>query len=151
MADPMDIFSKPLKRQKTRFGILFEMRPRKNQQKPGRELIVNFDSRLPVVKNFKINYSYLVKFQKIGSVAGNHYHLKKQELFVPVVGKFAITLQDIKLVQQETIEIDSGKSQVFYVKPKTAHRVRAKTRDAILLVLATSANTVKDEFEYQIK
>ncbi len=151
MSDPMDIYSKPIKTQNTKLGRLFWMQPRRKPEKPGRELIVNFDDRFPFANDFEVHFSYLVKFFEIGNFAGNHYHIKKQELFIPVSGKFTVHLENIETKEKETIKIDSEERQIFYIQPKTAHKVVSESANAVLLVLATSANIDGDEFGYVIK
>ena len=150
MSDPMDIYSKPLKTKATKLGKLFWLKKRANPDKPGRELVVNFDERIPLVEGFKIRYCYLVKYLKQNNAAGNHYHIRKQEIFVPVVGKIEVILEDTKSKARESVVIDADATQAFYINPKVAHTAISRSKNAILLVLATSANTDEDEFEYKL-
>ena len=150
MADSMDKFSKPVKTKTHKLGKVFFMKPRRNPKKPGRELVVNFDSRFPLVENFAINYSYYVKFFDKGNFAGNHYHIKKRELFVPILGDFVVKLEDIKTHTTEEINLRSEDYCAFSFSRETAHKVISKNKDAILLVLATSSNIDDDEFSFTV-
>jgi len=151
MADPMDIFSKPIRIKNTKLGTLFFMKPRRNPKKPGRELIVNFDDRFPLISDFHVHYSYLVRFFEADNFAGNHYHIKKRELFIPVCGEFEVWLENIETKEKEMIKLDSKMAHIFYVKPEISHKVIAKSANAVLLVLATSQESDRDEFEYKIE
>ncbi len=99
MKDPNDTYSKPLKIEKYKLGVLYYMKPR--TKKPGRELLVPYDERFPFVPGFKTRYSYFVRFLKRGNCAGNHYHKIKKELIIPLTGKFEVRLEDIKTKKQE--------------------------------------------------
>lgn len=150
MADSMDKFSKPIKTKTYKLGKVFFMEPRRNPKKPGRELVVNFDSRFPFVEKFKVNYSYYVRFFKKRDFAGNHYHIKKEELFIPVVGDFIVKLENIKDHSKEEILLNSHDYCILSFDKKVAHRVISKNNDSILLVLATSSNIDDDEFSFTV-
>ena len=85
--DSNDIYSVPKKTTNTYCSKVFEIPVRKNINKPGRKLQVTFDSRMPLVSEFECKYSYIVKFDRINSSAGGHYHLKKQEIHHQVILK----------------------------------------------------------------
>jgi quercetin dioxygenase-like cupin family protein len=141
--------SRPLKMIKCRFGTLFFLRPRRNPQKPGRVLVVAFDERLPLVKRFKCYYVYYVHFLKQGNIAGNHYHRKKNEIFVPVSGNFKV---DLERVRPYSIREHIGLHpyQALHIPHGIAHRVEAVNDNAVLVVLATSPNDEDDEFHFSI-
>lgn len=123
MNDPMDIYSKPVRKRRGKLANIFYMSSRRNPQKPGRELIVAYDDRYPLVKKFRLHYSYCVHFFRKGSIAGNHYHHKKEELFIPIVGNFTILLTDIKTKIRQSININSKEFPVVHIKNKIAHKV----------------------------
>ncbi len=145
----MDIYSKPLKIKKYKLGILYYMRPR--TKKPGRELLVPYDDRYPFVKGFKTHYSYFVRFLKRGNCAGNHYHKKKHELLIPLVGEFEVKLEDIRTKKQERLIIRSKNYVAFYIHPRISHAITSKTKNGIFLVMATSPALETDDCRYEIK
>mgnify|MGYP001567053970 CR=1 FL=1 len=149
--DPDDIYSTPIGTRQTNLSKIFLMKPRENPEKPGRKLSVVWDSRVPLVEGFENNYTYTVEFANIESVAGNHYHKKKKELFYPVVGDFDVILEDIETKEKEQLTLSSKDHRVLLVNPPTAHVVIAKTHPAILLVTATYPNNKEDEFKYILK
>lgn len=145
----MDIYSKPVKVEKYKFGTLFYMKPRTS--KPGRELVINYDKRLPFVEDFEARYSYYVRFLEPGNAAGNHYHNEKRELMIPLTGKFTIYLEDIKTKEQEKLVIKPEDHVIFYVSAGISHKVISEEDSGVLLVMATSPSTDGDECHYEIK
>ena len=150
MKSNVDIYSKPIRVKKHRLATLFFMKSRKNPKKPGRELVVTFDNRFNLIDNFVVNYSYLVNFYTKNNAAGNHYHEKKQELFIPIIGSFVVILEDIRTKENESIAIDSKDYSILHVNTHIAHKVISKIDKSTLLVLATSANSDDDEYNYKI-
>lgn len=134
-----------------KLGRLFILKPRRHPQKKGRELVVVYNKRFPVIKGFENRYSYLVRFLDKRSVAGNHYHIKKHEIFVPVFGKFEICLEDIKTGVRKTITISADAYHMLYIKPKISHKVMAKNKNAVLLVIASATALDTDEYHYEIR
>jgi dTDP-4-dehydrorhamnose 3,5-epimerase-like enzyme len=149
--DPMDIYSLSVSNTKTKLATIFEIKPREVPEKPGRSLSVVWDKRVPFIEGFENNYDYIVAFKKKGEKAGNHYHYSKQELFVPIVGKFKIILEDIKTKVREEIFIKNGDNQILYIPPKIAHVVIAESEICSLLVLATFPSNQSDEEKYQLE
>jgi dTDP-4-dehydrorhamnose 3,5-epimerase-like enzyme len=148
--DPMDTYSTPLNVVKTKLAKIFQMKPREIPEKPGRSLAVFWDSRTSFPKGFENEYCYTVTFSEIGNKAGNHYHHEKQELFSPVIGKVTIVLENPKTKEREEIIVDAKDHKIVYIPPKIAHVVIAGSNPAILLVTATSAGTIADEYPYKI-
>jgi len=150
MSDPMDVYSKPVKTEKHKLCTQYFMVPRADPRKPGRELLVTYDDRFPFVEGFVAHYSYLVRFLEEGNFAGNHYHEKKHELFVPVVGEFTIDLEHIETKERESVGVRSDENSVLYIHPLVAHKVTTKTKNGVLLVIATSPNSDEDEYKYEV-
>lgn len=150
VGDPMDRFShfQPLGRNK--LAKLFALDARNDPAKPGRELRVVFDERFPLIDGFEPRYQYTVAFDSKGSSAGNHYHEKKEELFIPVSGKFTIALQGVLSREKTEIKLDSKEHRILYVPSGVAHLVVAEQEGSVLLVLATYPNNKEDEHEYEI-
>ena len=117
---------------------------------PVRELIINYDERFPFVDGFVVRYSYSVHFLEKDNVAGNHYHERKGELFIPILGDMEVTLEDIQSKGQETIILKSSEHPIMSVPTGVAHKVRALEAGAVLLVLATSHAADEDEIDYKI-
>ncbi len=148
--DPMDKYSKPIETVPYKLGTLFKIEPRRNPLKPGRELVVNYDKRFPMVPGFEVNYTYYVRFFEKGNWAGNHYHIKKQEIFILISGSVTVLLEDTETKEKEVLTLNQDDYSFFYVKPNIAHKVVANIEGSVLLVLATSANIDGDEYEYNI-
>lgn len=149
-SDPMDQFSLPVKKEKTRLGELLTLSVRKRDDKPGRALSVIWDERVPLIDGFTNRYSYFVTFEKKGSVAGNHYHLKKQEIYFPLVGEFTVTLENPETKDKEEVTLKTQDHTAIFVPAGVAHAIRSESDVAILLVIATSPQVDRDEFEYLI-
>lgn len=149
-SDPMDQFSTPIKSETTRFGRLLTLPVRAHPDKPGRELSVVWDARVPLVEGFDNCYSYIVQFTAQGNVAGNHYHKIKQEIYFPVEGEFVVILENPKTKERETIQLRSVDHIALFVPSGIAHVVRAETTSATLLVTATSPQVDRDEFAYTV-
>lgn len=149
-SDPMDIYSNPMKIIKTKLSQLFQMQVREAPEKPGRMLGVTWDSRIPLVKGFTNEYSYIVNFKLIGNAAGNHYHLKKQELLYPLIGSFKVILEDINTKEKEEFELNADLHQALYFPTKIAHVIIAQTNPAIFLITANYPASEEDEFPYEL-
>ncbi len=148
MTNSMDQYSKPLKVEETILGVKYLLNPRRT--KPGRELVVAYDQRFPLV-NFPLRYSYFLRFLKKGNIAGNHYHRKKQEIFIPIKGEFEIHLEDVVTKKREVINLISSDVVAFYVKTKVSHKVVSKKENGVLLVLASDPSKDEDDIEYKIE
>jgi len=149
MNNSMDTYSKPIKVKKYKLGTLFYMKPRTS--KPGRELLINYDKRFPLVKDFETRYSYYVRFLEPGNSAGNHYHHKKRELLIPITGKFTIYLEDIDTKEQEKLVVKPEDHIIFYVHTGISHKVTSEEDSGVLLIMATSPSTDGDECHYEVK
>jgi len=148
--DPMDEYSVPVSKKSTKLSTIYKLKLRDRKDKPGRLLEVIWDARKPVYEGFGNRYSYVVFFKKQGSIAGNHYHKAKHELFFPLAGKFSIFLEDIKTKGKEEILMEASSREVIYIRPTVVHAVRAQTKDAVLLVMATSPGVEADEFSWNL-
>lgn len=146
----MNTYSTPTEVIKTKLSQLFQMKVRENSQKPGRTLAVVWDSHMPLVKGFQNQFSYVVNFKVIGNTAGNHYHLRKQELLYPLIGSFKVILEDITTREKEEFELNANQHQVLYLPTKIAHAIVAQTNPAICLITATYPANEADEFPYKL-
>jgi dTDP-4-dehydrorhamnose 3,5-epimerase-like enzyme len=147
MVDSMEQYSKPLKVEETKLGIKYWLNPRRT--KPGRELIVTYDQRFPLI-DFPLKYSHFVRFLNKGSVAGNHYHKEKQEIYVPVDGEFEVHLEDPITKEKEVINLNASDVVALYIKKKVSHKVVSKNDKGVLLVFASSPIKDDDDIEYKV-
>lgn len=171
MQDPMDKFSLPVGGNLAGADALYRLfakLPRLDPKKPGRELIVHYDQRFPQVEGFKLNYLYTVESMEEMNAAGNHFHQKKQEIFIPLLGEFIVELIDIKTREYQKVLISArNKREDFafsgdynsaterivhnlHIRTEIAHKVTFLNNGGILLVLATSPNNDGDEFSYDL-
>lgn len=148
--DPMDKFSKPIKIVNYTCGKLFYMEPRRDPNKPGRELIVTFNEKFHIIPNFEVKYSYYVRYLENRNCSGNHYHEKKQEISILIHGSGTAILEDIETKVREKIFLDSKDYSMLYINSKVAHKFIANEAGTIELVLATNPNNNEDEFKYEI-
>lgn len=135
---------------KTKLSKIFTMQVRENPDKPGRSISDIWDINKPLLKDFENNYSYIVTLREKGNIAGNHYHEKKQELIYPIAGTLTVALENIESKQKEEISFEAAKHQVVYFPTGIAHAIRAETKNAIFLVVATSAEAEEDVLCYKV-
>jgi dTDP-4-dehydrorhamnose 3,5-epimerase-like enzyme len=144
----MNQYSKPIKIEKRIIGSLFYLNPRKN--KPGRELVVDYDERFPLIDGFKNRYSYIVKIYEKGISAGNHYHHRKAEIMLPLEGKFEIFMEDIHSKEKDDFEIDSKDNIAFYVPTEVSHAIKLVSDFGIFLVVASNPEEEDDNIDYPV-
>ncbi|KKR51170.1 MAG: hypothetical protein UT84_C0002G0031 [Candidatus Curtissbacteria bacterium GW2011_GWA1_40_16] len=149
-SDPIDQYSIPVSKRKTKLATIYKLNPRDRKDKPGRLLEVLWDERKPYVDGFDNRYSYTVIFKKSKAFAGNHYHKVKQELFTPLAGKFTIFLENIRTKEKETVLMDAKDHEMIYIHVGIAHKVQAEEAGAVLFVAATSSGVVGDEIPYKL-
>ena len=148
---PIEEYSKPTKVEQRKLCTLYYLKVRSKPIKPERELFIAYDECHPQVDGFKVRYVYVVRFFEKGNEAGNHYHVKKDEIMIPINGNMSICLEDILTKETETIAISSAKPIAVRVKPKIAHKVVSKKQGDTLLVLSSTPSADEDEFEYKVK
>jgi WxcM-like, C-terminal len=148
--DPMDVFSRPSSVTETKLGILLDVPVRRDPKKPGRSLAVTWDLRFPMIPGFSCAYSYVMRFDQAGAVAGNHFHRIKREIFYPVAGSFVVGLLDICTGEREEAIITAAQPRFLFVPAPVAHVVTAQDDGACLLVTADSPNTSGDEFPMMV-
>lgn len=148
--DALDKYSSPIAIRKTKLTQIFTMQPRDVPEKPSRSLCVLWDARVPLIKGYENKYMYTNTFFNKGVSAGNHYHNIKQELFVAIAGDFIVTLEDIVTKENEQIKMGEGDNTILYVPTGIAHAVTANSKNAILLVIASSPALRGDEVPYKL-
>lgn len=113
-------------------------------------MIVAFDERFPVVDGFDLKYLYVVNFFQANNWAGNHYHKKKEEIFLPLRGDFLIKLKSVESGICEEVKISASEHHALYIDTKVAHKVMSLGDNGCLLVAATSPNSDGDEFQFEL-
>ncbi len=146
----MDKYSEPFDCDVGNLGAKFFFDSRRNPDKPGRELIVPYDSRFPLMPDFAPSYIYSVRIFEKGSVAGNHYHKKKREIFFPLAGDFELFLESVQTHEKEKHSLNSLDNVAFFIPTEVAHAIVPKQDSGVFLVLATSPNTEDDEFRHKV-
>lgn len=148
--DSLDKYSSPVAIRKTKLTQIFTMQPRDVPDKPSRSLSILWDARVPLIKGYENKYIYTNTFFNKGVTAGNHYHNVKEELFIPIIGDFIVTLEDIVTKENEQISIQADDHTVLYVPTRIAHSVTSNSKNAILFVIASSPAQRDDEIPYEL-
>lgn len=107
-----------------------------------------YDERFPYV--FKAKYIYVSKFLEKDNTSGNHYHKVKEEVLVPLEGRYEFWLEDINTKEKEKISLEDSDLKAIYIKTGISHKVVSKGASGVLLVLASSASSLDDEIEYEV-
>ena len=147
MDNQLDQYSKPLKQEKTKLATIYWLNPR--DSKKGRLFIPIYDQRF--ILKFKVEYEYISKFLEKNNISGNHYHLVKEEILIPLHGEFEIHLEDIETKEKEMISIHAKENKTVYIRTGIAHKVVSKEDTGVLLVLASINSTLADEIEYVVE
>jgi hypothetical protein len=148
--DPIDVYSEPVSKRATLLAEVFALPLRRNAAKSDRSLGVLWDRRRPLVSGFDNCYSYVVRFDGRGSVAGNHYHLEKDEVFHAITGAFRVVLENIESKQREELTLRARDNSFVFVRRPVAHAIQALTPDAILVTLASHPNVEADSYAYRL-
>jgi len=146
MDDSLDQYSLPVKSELTKLSTIYWLNSR--DSKKGRRFTPVYDQRFPL--KFRMEYGYISKFLEKNNASGNHYHLVKQEILIPLQGEFEIRLEDIKTKDKEMIKLNSEENKAIYIKTGISHKIVSKDTTGILLVLASAPSSLQDEFEYLI-
>jgi len=144
----MDQYSKPLRKKETKFGTKFYFNPRRT--KPGRELVVMYDKRFPIV-DFEPTYSYIVRFLEKNNAAGNHYHKRKEEVFIPIEGTFEVHLEDVSTKEREIVSLKSSDIVAFHFRTGIAHKIISKNDSGLLLTMSSDPSRDEDEIDYKVE
>ncbi len=146
----MSSYLQPYKITKTKLSQLFYFNNRQDPLKPGRSLTAIYHKEAFSSFAFDIKYAYLVRFLAKNNTAGHHYHRRKKEIYIPIIGTFTVKLENIETKEQETFEINHQENVCCSINTGVAHAVTAQNEGNILLVLASDAVEEEDSFSYQI-
>lgn len=87
------------------------------------------------VEQEKFGQIYLATIKK-GHVRGNHYHLKKREVFTLMAGKARVILEDINSKERREVILDPTEDKVIKVEfgPGIAHAIESLgDQDAVIV------------------
>ncbi|MBU1975242.1 MAG: WxcM-like domain-containing protein [Nanoarchaeota archaeon] len=143
----LEKYSKPIEEQSTKLATIFTLNVR--DSKMGRLWIPVFDHRFPL--RFPLKFAYLSKIREKDNISGNHYHNVKEEIIIPLDGKFEFGLEDVKTQEKEKISIGSEENKAIYIRTGVSHKIISKGDTGILLVLASNPSAPDDEIEYVIE
>lgn len=150
MKDPMDRFSIPLREVPTKLSKMYVMDQREKPDKPGRALTVLWDEREPVFPGFVNRYSYMVRFASKDSLAGNHYHVRRNELYMAAHGDFKVILEHVKSKEREEVDLRMADNAMLYVPPYHAHLVIPQSDDCQLVVITDYPELASDQIDYPV-
>lgn len=83
----------------------------------------------------KFGQIYLATIKK-GHIRGNHYHLKKKEIFTIMAGKVRILLEDVHTKEKREVLIDSAEKTIIKVEfgQGIAHAIESLgNQDAVVI------------------
>lgn len=146
MQNSLDYLSKPLNSETTELAKVFTLNFR--DSKKGRLFVPIYDYRFPFV--FEVKYAYLSKFLEQNNASGNHYHKIKEEILIPLEGRYEFWLEDINTKEKEKISLEDSDLKAIYIKTGISHKVVSKGESGVLLVLASSASSLYNEIEYEV-
>jgi hypothetical protein len=149
--DPMDHFSIPTKEVKTKLTRMYVMDKREKPEKPGRALSVVWDERRPLFDGFVNRYSYIVRFSDKSSMAGHHYHVKRNEFYSAMQGGFKVILENVKNKEREELSLQAADNTFLYVPPHHAHLVIPQSDECVLLVVTDYPELASDQFDYKVE
>lgn len=93
---------------------------------------------------------YLLTFNNVNVVRGNHYHKRSTEVFCLVSGAVQIRLFDIQTRETKDIFLDdSGSSRkLITVYPFVTHAIKSLTPNCVLVSLSSEEYTPSSEDKY---
>ncbi len=147
MNNSLDQYSKPIKKEDTKLSTIYWLNFR--DSKKGRLFMPLYDERFPFA--FQMKYSYLSKFLEKDNASGNHYHIIKEEILIPLQGSFDIFLEDIDSKEKEVLSLTGDENKGIYIRTGISHKVISKENTGLLLVLASNHSTLEDEIEYKVE
>lgn len=148
MTDSLEQFSKPSKIEKTKCATLFWFNPSRSRK--GREFVPLYDERFPFVEDFYCKYLYYSKFLERDNAAGNHYHEIKQEILIPLHGRFEAHLENVDTGEKEVIMLDPSDDICLYVPVRISHKIISREDSGVLLVVASAPSALDDEIAYEV-
>ena len=100
---------------------------------------------------FEVPFAYLSRFFEKDNASGNHYHIIKQEILIPLEGRFDFYLEDIASKETETLSFQAADHKAFYIRPGISHKIASREETGLVLVLASTPSDLDDEIRYEIK
>lgn len=126
-----------------------------NRSKPNRSLMGFNLKEVEEVIGKTCLFEYIVKFNRPQVVAGNHYHERKIELLVCIIGSVFVKLENPKTGEAMELHLhDEVKKadNAIIIPPGCAHAVvsHGPNRNAVLLVFSTGNPREEDDIEYEV-
>lgn len=147
----LEQYSQPLSRDENNLRTIYTLNPRDG--KKWRLWLPVFDERFPYNEHFStLPFVYFTLNHERNNISGNHYHLRKREILIPVAGIYEFHLEDIRTWEKESFIIDSSKeSKAVYVPIEVSHKVVSLLDTGALCVLASTPSSLEDEIEYAVE
>ena len=83
-----------------------------------------YDSRYPAIPEFEnLPFVYVSQFLEQNNISGNHFHIKKREILIPLHGKFEFHLEHTETKEREVFIIDATESKAVVIPLLVAHRI----------------------------
>lgn len=85
-----------------------------------------------------------------GAIRGNHYHKKKEEIYVVISGKVRATLLDLKTGKRKILMFDGKKRKMLIIPPYIAHSVKNVGKETAWFIEVQNTDyTPRDDFKYE--
>ncbi|MBN1646069.1 WxcM-like domain-containing protein [Candidatus Woesearchaeota archaeon] len=110
-----------------------------------------FDCRFPLVEGFDVKFMYCSRIFERYNVSGQHYHRAKEEILIPMKGRFDIFLEDVKTKVQEHFSLDAIDNKAIYIPTGVSHKVVLLDEEGVFVVLASTNSEVEDEIPYEVR
>lgn len=119
------------------------------------DIMISFLKRKELPKNIEKFGQIYVNEISYGKRRGNHYHKKRHEWILCIMGKIKITLQDIKTKEKDSFILDSEDKPLkrVYIPSFYAHVVENIGEDKAIIVEYSSEqhNPKEDDFhKYEV-
>ena len=90
---------------------------------------------------------YLLTFNSIGIVRGNHYHNHSSEMFCLISGSVEMTFEDVETKQriEKIIAINHTEFFRILIGPKIAHSIKSLSEFAVLVSFSSKEYNMNEE------
>ena len=93
----------------------------------------------------------IVASMEPGVVRGNHYHKKKEEIYVVISGPVMAKLVDVKTGKRKRIRLDGKNRRMLFIHPYVAHALKnVGYKTAWFAEVQNTDYTPKDDFKYDV-
>ncbi len=146
----LEQYSQPISRDENNLRTIFTLNPR--DSKKWRYWLPVYDERFPYNDFFrKLPFMYFSIHLEKNNISGNHYHLQKREVLIPVAGIYEFHLEHTVTWEKEYFIIDTSKEfKAIYVPVEVSHKIISLQETGVLCVLASAPSSLDDELEYEV-